>query len=363
MPVPRRVLTALVALLVALVPVLATTGSWASTVDDLAAARQRLSDARASANEAVAAFTEAENKLAETEQRIVELQTSIDGLKAKGAELQHIVRQRAVYAYTHKGQDLDLVVGAQNPVAAARRTVLLDQANQRDNTAVRKLAAINQDLDVQQEALRTQETQEQTVRDQLQAKSADLQRKLNDAQAAANALQAQLDREIAAAVAAVNAARQRELEAERAMVQTTQKVSNVGAGQIIGTPIAGFACPVSGAAYTNDFGGARGHGGIDMFVPTGAPAVAVKSGSVRYVANEGAGGNAAYLTGNDGNVYFYAHFSQFVGGARSVSQGEIIGLAGSTGNASAPHLHFEIRLGGANGSKTNPYPTLKGSGC
>jgi murein DD-endopeptidase MepM/ murein hydrolase activator NlpD len=362
MPVPRRVLTAVITLTLALVTVLSTTGR-ASTVDDLAAARQRLSDARAAANEAVAAFTSAENKLAETEQRIAELQASIEGLKVKAVELQGIVRQRAVYAYTHKGQDLDMVVDAQNPVAAARRTLLLDHANERDNTAVRKLAAINQDLGEQQESLRAQETQEQAVRDQLQTKSADLQRKLSDAQQAANALQAQLDREIAAAVAAVNAARQRELEAERAQVQTTQKVSNVGAGQVIATPIAGFACPVSGSAYSNDFGGARGHGGIDMFVPTGVPAVAVKSGSVSYVANEGAGGNTAYLTGNDGNVYFYAHFSQFVGGARSVSQGEIIGLTGMTGNASAPHLHFEIRLGGANGSKTNPYPTLKGSGC
>ena len=98
-------------------------------------------------------------------------------------------------------------------------------------------------------------------------------------------------------------------------------------------------------------------------VPTGTAAVAVKSGSVRYVANEGDGGNAAYLSADDGNTYFYAHFSQFVGEARTVAQGEVIGLTGMTGNASAPHLHFEIRIGGPNGSKANPYPTLKSAGC
>ena len=53
-----------------------------------------------------------------------------------------------------------------------------------------------------------------------------------------------------------------------------------------------------------------------MFVPIGTSAVATKSGTVSYVPNEGAGGNTAYLAGSDGNVYFYAHFSQFVGGAR-----------------------------------------------
>ena len=89
----------------------------------------------------------------------------------------------------------------------------------------------------------------------------------------------------------------------------------------------------------------------------------MKAGTVRYVPNEGAGGNAAYLSANDGNVYFYAHFSQFVGGGRAVSQGEVIGLVGMTGNASAPHVHFELRLGGVNGTKIDPYPTLKSSGC
>ena len=46
------------------------------------------------------------------------------------------------------------------------------------------------------------------------------------------------------------------------------------------------------------------------------------------VAMNGAGGNEAYLSASDGNVYYYAHLSQF-GGARSVSQGEVIGLVGS----------------------------------
>jgi peptidoglycan LD-endopeptidase LytH len=62
-------------------------------------------------------------------------------------------------------------------------------------------------------------------------------------------------------------------------------------------------------------------------------------------------------------VYFYAHLSSYVGGARSVAQGEVVGLVGMTGNASAPHLHFEIRIGGANGQRIDPYPTLRAAGC
>ena len=44
-------------------------------------------------------------------------------------------------------------------------------------------------------------------------------------------------------------------------------------------------------------------------------------------------------------------------------QGEPIGRVGETGNATGPHLHFDIRLGGVNGQHTDPYPTLRNAGC
>ncbi|MFI5045798.1 MAG: murein hydrolase activator EnvC family protein [Acidimicrobiia bacterium] len=349
----------------ALVPVLWTSASGASTQEDLDAARQRLSVARAAASDAAAAFSAAENKLAETQRRVAELEASIADLKGKAAELQGVVRERALYAYTHQGEGLDVVVDASSPVEAARKSKLLDQANQRDNSAVRKLAAINEDMRTQQRTLEIQETQQADVESQLEARNSDLQGKLADAQQATNALQAKLDSEIAAAQAAADAARRQQLEAERAALAASQPASSsTAAGTVIGTPVAGFQCPVSGAAYSDDFGGPRLHGGIDMMVGIGTPLVAVKSGRVQFNPYpDPAGGITAYLTGNDGNVYYYAHLSQVVGSDRTVSQGEIIGLSGMTGNAAAPHLHFEIRLGGVNGGKTDPYPTLRASGC
>jgi murein DD-endopeptidase MepM/ murein hydrolase activator NlpD len=125
--------------------------------------------------------------------------------------------------------------------------------------------------------------------------------------------------------------------------------------------IKGLVCPVPGGAFSNDWGqprsGGRVHQGTDVFAPAGTQNLAIIGGSVSY-ASEDLGGQVAYLNGSDGNVYYYAHLSQFVGGARSVAQGEVIGLTGNTGNAAgnSPHTHFEIRLGGA--TKVNPYPTL-----
>jgi murein DD-endopeptidase MepM/ murein hydrolase activator NlpD len=129
--------------------------------------------------------------------------------------------------------------------------------------------------------------------------------------------------------------------------------------------VAGLVCPVTGAVYTDSFGprGTGFHWGIDMFKPSGTPVVAVKAGTVHLVANEGAGGNVAYLSAGDTNVYQYAHLLDFVGVDRPVAQGAVLGHVGQTGNATVDHLHFEIRIGGINGVRVDPYPTLRATGC
>jgi peptidoglycan LD-endopeptidase LytH len=66
----------------------------------------------------------------------------------------------------------------------------------------------------------------------------------------------------------------------------------------------------------------------------------------------------AYLDGDNGVTYVYYHLSQYVGGPRHVAQGEVIAKLGMTGDAGAPHTHFEIRPGGRAAPAVNPYPTL-----
>jgi murein DD-endopeptidase MepM/ murein hydrolase activator NlpD len=298
--------------------------------------------------------------LAQTKDRISELQAGIDTNKTRAASLKAVASARALYAYEHTDANVDPIVGAQDATRALRQQQLLQEANQTDNTAIAKLAALNADTRQQQIELQRQQGEQQQLADQLAAKTRDLNAALNDAQTAATQLQAKLDQEIAAAAAADKA----RLQVEQAQLAASQPSSGGAPGQIIVNPGGGlFTCPVLGAAYRDDYGGPTGHPGIDMFVPIGTPAIAVKSGSVFYMANDGAGGNEAYVNANDGNTYYYAHLTSFVGGARQVSQGELIGYTGMTGNATAPHLHFEIRIGGPNGSRIDPYPTLKSAGC
>lgn len=126
-----------------------------------------------------------------------------------------------------------------------------------------------------------------------------------------------------------------------------------------------IVCPMPGSAYGDTWGaprsGGRRHQGVDMLAPTGTPIFAVVSGTVRFSQNR-LGGNAVSLLGDNGNRYYYAHLSRYEGSSRRVTQGELIGYNGDTGNATGvPHLHFEVRPG--NGLPVNPTPSVRAAGC
>lgn len=91
-------------------------------------------------------------------------------------------------------------------------------------------------------------------------------------------------------------------------------------------------------------GTASFHRAIDIAAPSGAPVMAARSGVVVYAGWSSQGyGNLVKLRHADGAETWYAHFSQIgVSVKQSVSQGETLGLVGSTGLSTGPHLHFEV---------------------
>lgn len=351
------------------------TAAQADTASDLDAARRRVTEAQDDANAAAAEIDKVLAHFEELDAEINRLEGVIAASRQRADELQMVVRERALRAYMDRDtSDLDVMLSADNPLDAARRAALLDRANQTDREVVKRLAILRDDLQEQQREVEQQREEQRRVKEKLDAKYASVQALLAEASQARDALAAKLEKEKADAAAAAELARLRAIQAAAQVQAAAASNGESGGGggpapepgQIIGNPGGGdFQCPVAGSAYSNSYGprGDGFHYGIDMMAPTGTPLVAVKAGTVSYIPNGGAGGNEAYLAANDGNVYYYAHQSQFVGGPRAVSQGEVIGLVGSTGRSSAPHLHFEIRIGGANGQRINPYATLQSAGC
>ncbi len=89
------------------------------------------------------------------------------------------------------------------------------------------------------------------------------------------------------------------------------------------------------------------HLGIDMTAPKGADVHAVGDAKVAFAGRRGTFGNLIILDHGRGYQTYYAHLSKIVKGIKAgtpVSRGDVIGLVGSTGRSTAPHLHFETRL-------------------
>lgn len=101
-----------------------------------------------------------------------------------------------------------------------------------------------------------------------------------------------------------------------------------------------------------------GHTGIDYACPTGTEILASADGTVTFVGNLDTGyGKYIRIQHPDGNVTLYAHLSKvFVREGQNVKQGQVIGLSGSTGNSTGPHLHFEMR--GSDGEPFDPMESL-----
>ena len=138
-----------------------------------------------------------------------------------------------------------------------------------------------------------------------------------------------------------------------AQIRSAQSSSSSSAGVAYSTSTraasaSGFVWPVSGAV-TSGYGWRWGrmHEGLDIAVPTGTPVAAAASGTVIYAGWMGGYGNLVVIDHGGGVATAYAHNSSVgVGVGQAVAQGQIVSYAGSTGNSTGPHVHFEVRVSG-----------------
>ena len=134
-------------------------------------------------------------------------------------------------------------------------------------------------------------------------------------------------------------------------------VAGIKAGQLIDT-------------FTAARAGGRAHDAIDIMAPAGTPVIAAAAGTVEKLFLSKNGGNTIYLRSPDRRtIHYYAHLQDYAAGlheGQAVSQGEVLGRVGSSGDANpaAPHLHFQV-LQTTPAAKwweqttaLNPYPLL-----
>ena len=115
-----------------------------------------------------------------------------------------------------------------------------------------------------------------------------------------------------------------------------------------------FIVPLD-SKITSDFGKARVyngllksyHGGTDFRAAVGVPVIAANDGKVVLVQDRFYSGQSVIIDHGQGVYTCYFHMSKFhVKESQDVKKGDVIGLSGSSGRVSGPHLHFGVRIGG-----------------
>ncbi|WP_446216863.1 M23 family metallopeptidase [Micromonospora sp. IBHARD004] len=130
-------------------------------------------------------------------------------------------------------------------------------------------------------------------------------------------------------------------------------------------PKPSWVIPMKGAEITSCYGQRWGtlHAGIDFAMPAGTPIHAAAAGTVVKAGDVGDGyGNSVFIDHGNGYLTHYAHQSRIaVSVGEKVSAGEVIGYEGATGDATGPHLHFEVHKG-AMWNQIDPAPFLRARG-
>jgi murein DD-endopeptidase MepM/ murein hydrolase activator NlpD len=397
-----RVLVALV-LAVALAP---SAGLSKSRVDDkirqqrakIDAVHQQLHQKRGELNTAQARVDDLQSQLAETNRniasvngRLAEVQGHIRSTQRKLAwnqiqlgaakqtlkRHQDVLNRRLVDAYEHGDLGyVDVLLRARSftdfverwndirfLVKANESTIRARKSDEARVVAIQDgLLGVQAELGSEQDQARQQQRALDALAGQRQnlVSAADAQRRDVQAQVV------QLDEMSAAEEAALEALiveKQREEDARRLAQRRARQLAGEELPPEPGAP-GQLMWPVSGP-ITDPFGMRMHpvfhrmimHNGIDIGVPTGTPVAAAAAGTIIVASYQGNCGNMVAIDHHGGLSTLYCHLSQmFVGVGQQVQRGQAIGAAGATGDATGPHVHFQVMQ---NGHPVDPMSYLR----
>jgi murein DD-endopeptidase MepM/ murein hydrolase activator NlpD len=145
-------------------------------------------------------------------------------------------------------------------------------------------------------------------------------------------------------------------------IPDTRRATRASRSRRVTVAGSGWVRPAYGP-LTSPFGYRWGrlHKGIDIGAPYGAPIYAAAAGVVTYVGPKAGYGTLVLIRHADGTVTAYGHMSRYATSTgHRVDAGELIAYVGAAGDATGPHLHFEVRIGGSTPIDPRPYLRARG---
>lgn len=347
---------------------LTTQEQLSAALDQVAVSEQVVTD---QITQAEAVISDLEDKVARLDTQIQDTQDRIDVERAQIA-----AAARAAYRQPHSllqivarsGSLRDALVSTADLVVAGQRAHALQSRLEADLLKLQSdRAARLADLD-RQNGINDQLNAMMNALSDLMSQQDDISAQLDDLMAQIRDAQSQLQDQppdVTAELATL--LEQQEQDLIQQADQAAWSYAQLGAGLAQatralppGTNLGGLVLswPMHGARITQPFGPsnlvlepplgpyAHFHTGVDLAAPLGTPVLAAADGIVVAVAHTRVGyGYYVMIAHGGGAITLYAHLLQTdVSEGDRVSRGKRIGLEGSTGLSTGPHLHFEVRI-------------------
>ena len=310
-----------------------------SAIDQLMVAQTELAQAQKELDQVVEQQNNLQVEIKKNEKFIAE--KTKEWLSTKK---QYSYRLRNIY---ENGQVnyLDVLLGAKDFSDFSSRMYLLQRIIQRDSDLLDRLEAQKKALEDKRATLDKNKKDLEAVGVQLAAKKKVVEEKTAKRRAIYDQALAEQNK--------IDAEYNKMLEDSNritAMIRNWERAGQVGSAHGSGRfiwPVDGTITSPFGWRVHPIFGTSIFHAGMDIGVDYGTPVCAADSGTIIYSGWMGGYGNAVMIDHGGGLVTLYGHNSSLqVGVGQTVGQGQVIALAGSTGNSTGPHCHFEVRVHG-----------------
>ena len=249
----------------------------------------------------------------------------------------------------HDSGAVAMITSAQSLYDLLTFSTTLQQISQKDTEVLEEMNAQKAELEAEKQELEQAKADLESAKAALDEKSGQLSANIQ----AQDATISKLDADAKAQEQVVAEKQKLADAAEAAYEQWVRENASSGSG----TCAEGFIWPLPSAGrVTTEFGASQnvngiistGHKGIDIAIAGGTPIYAAHNGTVAATTGHSSYGNVVMIDNGDGITTLYAHMQSaaIVGVGQTVTQGQVIGYVGSTGNSTGNHLHFEVRVNG-----------------
>ena len=281
---------------------------------------------------------------AEAEAKMLYAQSCEEAARARIAELQEQLSERATHMYRNGNTSyLDVLFGAQSFSDFINTVDLINRVNEQDARLVQE----TKDVKAEAEAARIEYTEQEAITREKQLEIGTI---LAEKELAEESLQAEIEalKQVAAELLAQEEAIA-EAARQAAAVYASGPTGPISEEQMARIYALGIAYPfsspqpISSPFGPRDFDGF--HYGCDWSCPTGTPVKAIAGGTVVSAGWGGAMGNYVIIAHGSGIRSIYMHNSSLnVSAGQAVSAGDVISYSGTTGNSTGPHLHLQLEV-------------------